>query len=290
MTQIQPQPTKVQLSAPNLIRVSVVAVGLVVASLALAKILPQETDWTATYRPAALALISAQSPYQITNYVAPPWILIPLVPIAVLPPRLGQILIFWLSIVAFAILMRKNGARLLSVLALIVSYPVIYGLIYGQIDWLVMLGLLFPPWLGIVLLMGKPQIGIGVALYLGYEAWIEGRIKKLILLFLPLAGLALISYLLFGPDALTKSRLYLGWSNTSLWPRSIPIGLVVLVAAIRQKRKFVSLTASPFLSPYVPVHSWASVMVGLSNDPWYPILISICTWVIWALGGGAVNG
>jgi hypothetical protein len=167
---------------------------------------------------------------------------------------------------------------------------VVYGLIYAQIDWLAMLGILLPPWLGIILLMAKPQIGIGVALFLGYEAWAEGGIRKLVSVFLPLVCITIVCYIAFGSDLFTKSSLVFTATNTSLWPRSLPIGLVILVAAIRRRKKFFSLTASPFLSPYLSVHSWASAIVGLSDDPLFPILISVSTWIVWALGGGAVNG
>lgn len=273
-----------------LIKLLALLAGATIASLALASVLPQSSDWSAVYRPATLALLAGKSPYTVDNYVAPPWVLVPLVPLAVLPQRLGQLAIFWLSIAGFAYLARRNSARLLSVAALIVSYPVVYGLIYGQIDWLMMLGLVLPPWLGLPLLMAKPQIGIGVALFLGYEAWTSGGIRNLVSVFLPLACLVLVSYVIFGPEFITKSRLVLSPTNTSLWPRSIPIGLVILVASIRQEKKFLSLAASPFLSPYMPVHSWAAVIVGLSDDPLYPVLISAASWLVWVLGGGAVNG
>lgn len=219
-----------------------------------------------------------------------PWALIPLIPLAVLPEPVGRIAIFWLTIGSFAFLAKKNGAGLLTVIALLVSYPVVYGLIYAQIDWLAMLGILLPPWLGVILLMAKPQIGIGVALFLAYEAWVDGGIRKLVSVFLPLACITAVCFLLFGSDLLTKSSQLLTATNTSLWPRSLPIGLVILVAAIRRRKKFVALTASPFLSPYLSVHSWASTIVGLSDDPLFPILISVGTWIVWALGGGAVNG
>jgi hypothetical protein len=281
---------KAKLPSSMLIKVLALISGAIIASVALASVLPQRSDWSDVYRPAALALLAGKSPYVVDNYVAPPWVLIPLLPLAVLPERIGRIAIFWLSIAGFAYLARRNAARLWSIVALIVSYPVIYGLIYGQIDWLMMGGLILPPWLGLLLLMAKPQIGIGVAMFLGFEAWTSGGIRRLVSVFLPLTCLVLVSYLIFGPEFFTKSRLVLSPTNTSLWPRSIPIGLVILVASIRQKRKFLSLASSPFFSPYMPVHSWAAVIVGLSDDALYPVLISAASWLVWGLGGGAVNG
>ncbi|MGD0806317.1 MAG: hypothetical protein ABSA10_02380 [Anaerolineales bacterium] len=281
---------KAESSLPFVLKGLVLVVGLIVVSAALSRILPQTSDWSDVYRPAAINLITGKSPFAIHNYVAPPWVLIPIIPLAVLPEQIGRVAIFWITISSFAFLAKKNGANIFCIIALIISYPVVYGLIYGQIDWLAMFGILLPPWLGLIFLMAKPQIGIGVALFLGYEAWAGGGIKKLVSIFLPLACLVIVSYIVFGSDLFTKSNLVFSPTNTSLWPRSIPIGLVILVAAVRHKKKFLSMTASPFLSPYLSIHSWASAIVGLSDDPVFPIVISVCTWVIWALGGGAVNG
>jgi hypothetical protein len=272
------------------LKLVVLITGVVAVSVFLVvAIPPQWSDWSYTLRPAALALLAGHSPYSVATYIAPPWLLIPLLPLAILPAWLGQVLIFWLTLAAYAFLARTNGARALAIIALLVSYPVVYGLIYSQIDWLVMLGLVLPPWIGLPLLMTKPQVGIGAALFLGYQAWSTGGLKKLVLIFLPLAVLVLVSFALFGPDVFTRPGTVNAPANTSLWPRAIPIGLVLVVAAIRRRSKFFSLTASPFLSPYVAVHSWATVIVGLSDDPWFPLLISAGSWVVFALGGGATN-
>lgn len=281
---------KKTLTASNVAKVAVLLAGVVVVSFVLATLPWRYSDWSYTLRPAALALLSGQSPYTVATYVSPPWILLPLIPIAILPAQLGQVVVFWLTLATYATLARANGARPWSVVALLISYPVVYSLAYCQNDWLVLLGLVLPPWLGLLLLMAKPQIGIGVAFFLGYQAWSTGGLRKLVLLFLPLTILVLIAFALFGPALFTRPSTVNSLANTSLWPRAIPIGLVLLVAALRRKSKFRSLVASPFLSPYVPIHSWAAVIIGLSDDPWYPLLISAGSWVVFALGGGAVNG
>lgn len=271
-------------------KVFVLLAGIAIVSFTLLSVLPQRSDWSAVYRPASLNLIAGKSPYDIPYYVAPPWLLIPLVPLAIAPERVGRLAIFWLSLASYAYLAKRNRASLLSMVALILSYPVIYGLIYGQVDCLVILGLVLPPWLGLILLMAKPQLGIGVAIFIGFEAWAKGGVRRLISTSVPIVAVAIVSFLAFGPNLFEKASLVLAPTNTSLWPRSLPIGLVVLVSSLRHKAKWRALAASPFLSPYMPVHSWASAIVGLSDDRLYPTLISIGSWIVWALGGGAVNG
>lgn len=273
-----------------LTKVVILIVAIIVLSILLGATLPIKSDWSGVYRPATLNLISGTSPYSIDNYVAPPWLLIPLIPLAVLPERIGRVLVFGLNIAMLAYLAHKNGASLTSIIAILVSYPVIYGLIYGQLDWLIMMGLVLPPWLGLILLMVKPQIGIGVAVYLAYSIWENSGVKKLLATFLPLFSLVLVCYLIFGLTFFTKASLVICPTNTSLWPRSIPIGLAILTIAIRKREKWLSMSASPFLSPYMPIHTWAVTFVGASNDRLLPIMLSVSSWFVWALGGGAVNG
>jgi hypothetical protein len=222
--------------------------------------------------------------------VAPPWLLVPLLPIAILPERIGRVIIFVASIVSYAYIAKKYGANLFDVVAIIVSYPVVYGLIYGQIDWLVMFGLVVPPWLAVILLMAKPQIGIGVTVFIAYEAWKAGGARKLAITFAPLVVLVAISFAAFGTAMFTKSSIVLTPTNTSLWPRSIPIGLVILLEALKRKEKVKAMMASPFLSPYMPAHSWVAAIVGLSGNSLYTIVASVTSWLVWVLGGGAVNG
>lgn len=76
--------------------------------------------------------------------------------------------------------------------------------------------------------------------------------------------------------------------NSSLWPLSIPIGLVLLVTAIQKREIKYSMPASPFLSPYVLFHSWSSAVVSLVTSPVQLFLTVISLWVIvaiQALGG-----
>lgn len=47
--------------------------------------LPPGIDWRDTYRPAALAIVSGRSPYNVDIYFAAPWALLPLAPFALLP-------------------------------------------------------------------------------------------------------------------------------------------------------------------------------------------------------------
>jgi hypothetical protein len=49
--------------------------------------------------------------------------------------------------------------------------------------------------------------------------------------------------------------------DANLFPWAVPLGLGILVYAIRKKLQTLSISASPLLSPYVPMHSWSSFLL-----------------------------
>ena len=71
----------------------------------MAQVLPDGIDWTQTYRPAALELLVLRNPYapKVTSeapFVADPWGLLPLIPLAILPLQIGRAVLLLLSLVA----------------------------------------------------------------------------------------------------------------------------------------------------------------------------------------------
>jgi len=122
--------------------------------------LPLGVDWRDTYQPSTLELLRGHSPYDIVPFVNPPWILLPLIPLAILPDKLGCAIWAVLSLYAYGYVAFKFGAKPLALLALIFSYPVLFDLFYGQIDALIILGFLMPPGIGIFLFWPNPKLGL----------------------------------------------------------------------------------------------------------------------------------
>jgi hypothetical protein len=252
-------------------------------------ILPTESDWSDAYRPAALNLLAGESPYNLSAtrpFLNGPWILIPLIPFAVLPPQLGRALIFVASLVCYSVIAIKLGARPLALMAFLASYPVIYGLIYGQIDGLISLGLLLPPPIGLVVLTAKPQLGLGVAIFWLVEAWRTGGWRKVLATISPTGLVFLISFVLYGNWLIGATFPLSQTWNTSLWPQSIPVGLLLIAWALRRRNNRPAIMASPFLSPYLAAHSWAVALLGLLPDSLLMIIGSAGIWITWLLGGG----
>jgi hypothetical protein len=186
-----------------------------------------------------------------------------------------------INLVCYSIVAVKLGARPLALAAFLVSYPVVFGIIYGQIDGLISLGYILPPTLGLFLVLAKPQSGLGLAIFWLIDAWYLGRWRKVLSTFLPVTVAFGLSYFLFGNWFSTMSYPASQSWNTSLWPQSIPIGSVLLVSALQQRKPGLAIASSPFLSPYVAAHSWAATLIGLMPNSLLTIIASIGTWLVW---------
>jgi hypothetical protein len=244
--------------------------------------LPNPVDWTLFYRPAALALVSGSSPYTIGSFFNAPWILLPLIPFALLPYRVGVAAWFVANLAIFLYICWRMAARPIAGAAFMCSLPVIVSLLFGQVDGLVLLGLFLPRYLGLMLLLAKPQIGIVVALFLLVEIWRESGWKQVIKTFAPVTVLFLISFALFGlwPLAYNPASLISTDHNTSLWPGSLMIGLPLIVYAFRTRRENFAWMSAPFFSPYVAPQSWSVALLGLMHNDVEMIAASLATWAM----------
>jgi len=248
-------------------------------------LLPSAVDWSNYYRPATVALIKGQSPYTIDGFFNPPWVLIPMIPLLLLPVNIARAILALVMMVTLSFVARKMGANLVSIIALLLSPPVIQLFIDGNIDWMVTLGFILPPQIGLFFVSIKPQVGIMVAVYWLFLSWRNGGYKEVIKVFGPFLVALLITLLIYGFSPFSRPQ-HLGWSgNTSLWPVSIPIGLALLVHSIRKNNIKFSIAASPWLSPYVILHSWVGVLVALSSYTWEFLATVVGMWIVVIIRG-----
>lgn len=281
---------KNHLSIKNIGIITVLLISYVGVALAVARYLnPGGKDWINTYRPAALAVLSLRSPYTIEIFHSPPWAVFPLIPLALLPERIGFGFNFCLGMISTGYIAYRIGAKPLTVAAILLSYPVLFSNIYGNIDWLVYLGLIMPPRWGLFFILIKPQAGIGLAIYWLVECYREGGFKNIASHFAPITIALLISFALFGWWPATGFTEIGQSFNASLWPQAFPIGLVILVSAIRNRRPGLALASSPFFSPYVAVSSWGSAILGLLPQEIETIVAVIGIWILRLYSGRFLN-
>jgi hypothetical protein len=241
--------------------------------------LPGGWDWGMSIQPAVLELLHGRSPYETTEFLYPFWVLFPLVPLALVPAKLGTAILFVSGLLAYAYVAYKFEAKPVALLFLLLSFPVMEGLYNGEIEWLAILGLVLPKPVGLFFLLSKPQTGLGVALFWLAESMRQGGWREAIRVFAPISVTVVLSFLLFGPWPLHSIRRINSGLNVSLWPYGIPIGLLLLSVALRHRKLGPAMIASPLLSPYLTPHSWSIVLLGLLPGPTVVIVASIGSWL-----------
>lgn len=224
--------------------------------------LPTADFYDNFYAAARNALIG-HSPYDAVGYICAPWGIIPLIPFAVLPPMVAHGLYFATCLFILAFIAWRLGASPLTIAAFILSPTAIGALLVGNLDAVVVSGMLFPPILGILVLMIKPQIGTGVALYylINYardRRWLDG-LKS----FLPSAAGYAFALALFPIWFIRASNNPSNIWNRSLFPYSIPVGLFLLWLALRNRNPYFALASTAFFAPYLSFYTYIIVQIGL---------------------------
>jgi len=230
---------------------------------------PVLEHWKMIFRPAALELINFRNPYLVPKFFNPPWVLIPIIPFALLPEKLGNA--FWaaLSILGLGFTFRKMGANWYLTICFLLNPFTLYNMVQVNIDWIVAIGFILPPQWGLLLVMIKPQIGGFLALYWAIISWKNGGAREIWRVFGPVFILFLLSFIIFG-NYFAKAEFmitYFGDKQT-LWPFSIPIGLALFVVAIRDKKFKLSIATAPMLSTYIQPYSFPLALYGLLPDSW----------------------
>jgi hypothetical protein len=240
---------------------------------------PIGQDWIQFFRPATLSLIHGQNPYAIQDFHNAPWTLIPFIPFALMPEKAGRAGFFLLNFIGFFYTAYKLGAKPISLILFMTSYPVINCLNGGGIDWLPMLSFVTPAPVSLIFAAMKPQVGIGMGVYWLFESWRVGRVRTIVRNFLPVTLMLCASFALYGFWILTFVGKSQNSVNMSLFPYSVPLGLYLLWVAITQRRARPAMAAGPFLAPYHTLFTLAAPLVALLDHPKLLAIVSACLWI-----------
>lgn len=242
--------------------------------------LPPGVDWHDIYRPTTHLILKGISPYEEKGFHNPPWTLIPLIPIALLPENYGRAVFFIVSIMSLIFVAQRLGARPLAIVFLLLSPPVWHGLLNGNVDWMAAIGFILPPQIGLFFISIKPQMGITVGIFWLADIWINHGIKETVKVFWPFTLVLVISFITFGLWPISFNRVLGLWWNASLWPLSIPIGLGLLVAAIRKRNMNYAMAASPCFAPYILLHSYVGVLLAIVHSLPELIAAVVGLWIL----------
>jgi hypothetical protein len=241
-------------------------------------------DWVYVYRPAILEIFSWRSPYNIPYIINPPWTLLPLMPFALLPAQVGAVTMIFVSLGIFYFVARRFGAVPLVAAALLFSPAVVLDILAVNVNSLVAVGLLLPPQIGLFFVLIKPQMGAAIALFWLVEAWREGGFLRVVRVFAPVTIAFLVTFLIYGLWPLRMQGLMAPHPiNFSLWPGSLPIGLVLLVYAIRKRDLRFALFSAPMFSPYMMLTAWMFPLLGLSKHRLETYVAIVGLWAVFFL-------
>lgn len=259
------------------------ALGMVVFSFIAAPFVPPGRDWSIAFRPAAWEMIYLRSPFNVPGFFNPPWTAVALIPFAIFPEQVGRVLMILTGLIAYAYVGYKLGGSRPAILAVLLSPLVMHTMLNGNMDWLSLLGLVMPPQIGLFFVTMKPQLGIAVVIYWLVESWWTGGYKRTIQVFWPITLVTLLSFLLYGFWP-WRARVEVDlWWNTSLWPMSLPVGLALMVAALRKWDIRYAMGASPCFAPYILFHSWVIALYAIIRSTPETIAAVIGLWVLVAI-------
>lgn len=212
----------------------------------------------------------------------PPWMDPLLAPFRLLPPRWSLALVSSLSLVSVAAITFRQSRwgkldGLFAALLALLSPPVWYLLWDGQIDGLVLLGLLFLPW-SIPLVLLRPQI-IGWVL-ITRKRWAFWMLVWLAASFLIWGQWISRAYALSAGSVAHPTAM--GW-NTLGWPILL-VGLGMIFASKGDPWR---ILAGAFLaSPYVQPYHMTMLLPALGRvRGWRRLLLWLGAWVVGSVPG-----
>lgn len=262
--------------------------GVLVGLLSYLALLRFSSDpnWNLAYYPAGTAVWSGSNPYNVPDFASPPWLLLLLAPLSLMPSALGHLTFLLIGFIPIIYVARHLGASWVTLTALMLSWPVVSMALYTNVDGLVFLGLLLPTPVALFFLMLKPQLGAGIVIYLAVDTWRKKGMGTTCLYFAPITVAVVLSLLLTGWFHAATRLVSADW-NLSFFPYSLPLGLFLAYKSLKSTNVGFALPVGPLLSPYVGTPSWSSVLLAFVGNERLCCVLSVASWVI--LRDGPVN-
>jgi hypothetical protein len=264
------------------VKIIILIVLCLIALPAMLPYVPVGLDWRDAYRPAALAMLRGESPYDVdapTGFYNAPWALIPFLPFAIMPYQIGRVGVFIMGLVGFAFVAYRLNAKPVSILIFLTSASVIGCLNNGNLDWLPMLAFVLPARSGLFFAFMKPQVGIGICIYWIFESWRDGGVRMVIRNFAPAAVLLGISFLFYGFWIMRFVGMESNINNMSIFPYGVLPGLYLLWLSIKKQDARPAMAVGPLIAPYVSQFSYAAVLAALMDRPKWLAFISGVLWI-----------
>jgi hypothetical protein len=249
-----------------------VAMAIFLAYLVFTHLPVTSRDWQ-TFRKAAL--LWPDPYYREAMIFNPPWLFLLLYPLAALPHPAGVGVLIMISILAVALY--TGSAKKAFFVAASAGLGGI--IVLGQLDALLLYGLLIPYGLGIPLLLTKPQ-GVFLAIIPRLNRWS-------MLLTLLVMGISVLVWGEWWWHILAHQPNPKG--NLSLFPYSIVLGIPLVYWGLKRKSDALLCSASLCFAPYFMAHSLLPAIAAIIRETddwrWWSALV-VGSWLYVAAMGG----
>ena len=258
-----------------------IALGLALIAAFSLSPLPIGDDWEVFFEAGRRVLtggsLYGEPIFKEFYYYNAPWLAVLIAPFTLLPSRLGWSILSALTLILTILVVRRWEKGLLKPVLALVSPPMFYILLHGQVDAIVLAGVMLPNLYWGLVALAKPQVTFGL-IFGGKDT--NGALNMIG----ATAGIFLISLLLFGawpldlmrqPGPVGEHNIWLG-----LWPFQVPVGLGIAFFGMNRKDDRFYIAASPFFLPYAATSSllgvWIVMMSLLKN--WQSIIVLMAWW------------
>lgn len=224
-------------------------------ALFFALLAPAQIDFQFFYN-AGYHLLHGSSPYLEPGYFNPVWVAVFFAPLALFPFeaawRIHAFLsIFIYSIAFFRLVRNRKSAWLYAALA---PFFIVITSVYGNMEYMVLLGITLPAPIGIFLVLSKPQMGLGVAMVMLLVEWNRShRSAVTIGMFVILAELLSVLMGMGGYQRVNQTL------NMAL-PSGFLIGVPLLLLALWRRNRLTAMAATMTISPYATALSWVAII------------------------------
>lgn len=238
-------------------------------------------DWINIFYKSAQQILLFKSPFDIPSYMNPIWVAIMLTPFTLFTPEISRGMFGIISLSSSVFICYKLNISIKNSLLIILSASVLQGFFQSNIEPVLLLGIFAPASIALVILMSKPQIGVGYFIYQLYWSYKEHRMIKTIL---PVVVLLILT-LPYIPSIIQSGQRVSSLSrNVSLFPYSIIPGIILLAIAIYKKQPLLTICSSILLSPYAALYTYTGIQLSIAvygGKYKTPLLITmlILTWI-----------
>jgi len=264
-----------------MLKMALLMLCLAALFIGIVSVAPYGIDWNRNLRPATRAFLRGENPYDIPEFLNPPWTLLLLAPFALLPEPLGRAALFVVSLALLAVVLKRYDATPLTA-ALFLSTPMALSMLQvGNLEAFVLFGLCLPLPFAALLLLVKPQVGL---VPLAFMVWIHIRDagwRRTFAALLPTTALLILSFVAYGNwpmQALTG--LNNSGISSQIWPLGVPVGFLCAYTAFRERLPGLSLIASPLLSPHVSSHSWIGALLAAVRRADHMVIVWLGFWLV----------